>query len=632
MGTWSNLLTSGLDPEDTEPARIDRIRTINVGLLVMAGTPIPFGIQYARLGLPYMTAAVLVTAFVALATLWQLRRTHDVDRAGLVVGLTVLALLVVSNVTSGGFYDPNFSWLYVVPLVGGVVATRRAVALFGGLVVLATIVFWVLPELGVPIVNRIPPESHASQSLLNRVSAVIVIVILVATTVTLHRRNERRIERMASFDELTGLPNRRSLERALAEYVPRARAAGLQTAILLVDLDRFKTINDTLGHRGGDSLLCEVARRIERYASAPPSGRHFVGRFGGDEFVVLFECVPSEDWAAEVAEGLVAELQAPFVVGDYELFPGGSVGIAVALDDENWEDLLRRADNAMYEAKRRGGGCLVCSTAELIAAEERRLRIESMLGRALERKELWLAFQPLVSAADEQVVGCEALLRWNAPAGAISPAEFIPIAEQTGHIVQIGRFVLESACQQLAEWNRAGLPHLRMSVNVSALQLQAEGFVTMVGEALRAAGLQANQLEIELTETALVDASEITQRAIAGVAALGVGLALDDFGTGYSSLSYLSRFPFQTLKIDRSFVLASLTREQDEELVSAIAMLGRRLSLRVVAEGVETDGHVALLRELGCDELQGYHFSRPVAAEAFEQFLRAGPPEASEAS
>lgn len=632
MGIGSNLLNSGLDPEDVEPARLDRIRTINVGLLVMAGIAIPFTIQYAMLGLYSMAAAVLSTVAIALLTLWWQRRTQDVDGTAIVAGLTVLALLVVSNVISGGFYDPNFSWLYVVPVMGALLGTHRGVWFFGGLVVIVTLAFWALPQLGVPIENQIPAKSHALQSLFNRLSAVLAISILVAILVIHHRRNERRIERMANFDELTGLPNRRYLERELASYVRSARRQGSQTAILLIDLDRFKTINDTLGHRGGDLLLCEVARRIVDCVPQPLEGGRFVARFGGDEFVVLFECGLDEEWIAKVAAELVERLHAPFEVGDYELFPGGSVGIAIAQEDECWEDLLRRADNALYEAKRRGGGCCVRSTAELIAAEERRLHLESMLGRALEREELWLAFQPLVSTVDERVVACEALLRWESPNGSIPPGEFIPIAEQTGHIVQIGRFVLEAACRQLGEWQRAGLPDLRMSVNVSALQLHAEGFVAMVAEALESSGLTADKLELELTESALVDASEVTQRAIAELAELGVGLALDDFGTGYSSLSYLSRFPFQTLKIDRSFVLASLTRRQDEELVSAIAMLGKRLSLRVVAEGVETADHVELLRRVGCDELQGYYFSRPIAAEPFAALIREGLPQTSAAS
>lgn len=620
---WSNLIDSGLSADEVEPTLLERIRIANIGLVVMVAIALPFSVQYLRLGLPHMVFAVLAAAAVAMVSLWRLRRNHHPGQAGLVAGLTVFALLVTSNVTSGGFYDPNFAWLYVVPLIGALVATRRTIWLFGGLVLAATVVFWALPQMGVPIVSRVPAESRELQSLFNRLSAVATIVLLVVAIVARHRRNEHRIERLASYDVLTGLPNRRLLERRLEHLVARAQAKGEQTAVVLVDLDRFKTINDTLGHRGGDALLCEVARRIGRTAATPPHGEHLVARFGGDEFVVVYECCPPGQWLERAANQLVADLQRPFFVGDYELFPGGSVGLAVARPDEPWEDVMRRADNALYEAKRRGGGCLVRSTAALIEAEERRLHLESMLRRAVERGELSVAYQPLVRTADRSIVACEALVRWTTRDGPVSPVEFIPIAEQTGEIIRVGRFVLERACEQAAAWQREGLPAVRMSVNVSAIQLQSEGFVEMVESALATAGLEPGQIELELTESALIDGNELSQRTIATLAERGVGFALDDFGTGYSSLSYLSRFPFETLKIDSSFVLAAPERRHDADLVGAITMLGQRMSLRVVAEGVETEAHVELLTALGCDELQGYCFSRPIDGEAFGELLAA---------
>ncbi len=621
MGWWSNLINSGLSPEKTEPIELDRIRIANIGLLIMAGIALPFAAQYAMLDLPLMTGAVLLATVVALLSLWRLRTTLDTDRTGLVAGLTLLGLLVLSNVISGGFYDPNFAWLYVVPLVAALVATVRAVWLFGGLVFIATLAFWALPQLGVPIESKIPEASRSLQSLFNRLSAVVAIAALVAAIVSRHRRNQRRIERMANYDRLTGLPNRRLLEDTLARYQQRADRTGSPLAVLLIDLDRFKTINDTLGHHGGDLLLREVAGRIERNTPTAPTGPHLVARFGGDEFVVAFESVPDDTWPCDAAEQLVDKLQSPFLVADYELFPGGSVGVAVSTPNEAWSDVLRRADAALYEAKRRGGGCMARSTTALIAAEERRLHLESMLRRALQRDELSVVFQPLVQADGGAIVACEALLRWTLGGEAVSPAEFIPIAEQTGDILRIGRFVLDRACQQLADWRKAGLPEIRMSVNISARQLQAEGLVTAVIEALDTHSIPAHQLELELTESVLVDASDITQRAIARLAELGVYLALDDFGTGYSALSYLNRFPFHALKIDRSFVIAAPKGGQDAKLVGAIASLGRRLALRVVAEGVETAEHADLLRSLGCDELQGYHFGRPMDAAAFATLL-----------
>ncbi len=624
MPWWSNLLDSGLSSDETEPTQLERIRLTNVALLIMIVVALPFAVQYTLLDLPMMTAAVLGTAVVGLVTLWRLRSTHDSDRAGLIVGMTLMALLLLSNVTSGGFYDPNFGWLYIVPLVGALLATPRAVWLFGGLVLLATLVFWALPQLGVPIESRVPADARAVQSLFNRLSAVGAIAVLVAAIVARHHRNRRRMERMAHYDALTGLPNRRLLEYSLGDYQARMTGASHGVAVLLIDLDRFKTINDTLGHHGGDDLLREVARRIVHSTPDAPQGQHVVARFGGDEFVVAFETVPDDAWACRVAQRLVDGLQAPFLVGEYELFPGASAGVAVGSRGESWPDLLRRADIALHEAKRRGGGCLVQSTATLIAAEERRLHLESRLPRALERDEFSLAFQPLVRADGGEIIACEALLRWQLEGAAVPPCDFIPIAEQTGDILEIGRFVLRRACAQLARWREQGLPDIRMSVNISARQLQTEGMVATVADVLRDNELCASRLELELTESVLMDASEVAQRSITELVQMGVALALDDFGTGYSALSYLSRFPFRTLKIDRSFVVAAAEGGQDAKLVGAIATLGQRLSLRVVAEGVETIEQAHMLRSLGCDELQGYYFGRPMTAEAFSECLAKG--------
>ena len=618
-----DLLNAGLDPAEADPTLLDRIRTINIGLIAMAAIALPFALQYTHLRLWHMTAAVLVTAAVAVGTLVSLRRNHNAQRAGTIAGFTILTLLLLSNATSGGFYDPNFGWLYVVPLVGAAVASQRIVWVLTSLVVAATLVFWVLPEIGVELVSHIPPEQHGLQSLFNRISAVVAIGVLVIAIVARHERNERRIERLASFDSLTDLPNRRYLERKLDVYEARARR-GDQIAILLIDLDRFKTINDSLGHDGGDELLKEVARRLQGALGDRSDVRAFVARFGGDEFVVAVERCPSQAWACDLAASLVRRLERPFHVFGYELFPGGSVGIALSAKDESWGDVLRRADNALYDAKRRGGGCYATSSPELIGAEERKMALESKLRRALDRDELWLAYQPLVDAQTCLPVGCEALLRWECDGQAISPAEFIPLAEQIGEIHRIGRWVLQQACAQQVHWRDDLGVDVKMAVNVSALQLRGDDFLAVLREILDSTSIDPGRLELELTESALIDAGQATLTLLRQIRDLGVELVLDDFGTGYSSLSYLQRYPFSTLKIDRSFVAAAHENDQDARLVGSISSLAHSLSLRVVAEGVEAPPQVERLLALHCDILQGYYFGRPVRAEACASLLTAG--------
>jgi diguanylate cyclase (GGDEF)-like protein len=616
-------VNAGLDPAGADPGLLERIRTINVGLIVMAAISLPFAVQYTRLGLSHMTVAVLLTATVAIATLVWLRRSHDTERAGLVAGITTLALLVLSNFTSGGFYDPNFGWLYVVPLIGAAVASRRAVWLLTSLVIAITLVFWVLPQTGVNLVNHVPESARGVQSLFNRVSAEVAITVLVVVIVARHQRHETRIRRLANYDMLTELPNRRYLEAELTRYLATDTGDD-RLAILLIDLDRFKTINDSLGHRGGDELLREVARRIGAALPAPARGECFVARFGGDEFVVALERCADEAAACELAAALVQCLESPFRVEGYELFPGGSIGIAFAGAGERWEDVLRRADNALHEAKRAGGGCFAKSSAELIAAEERKMALESKLRRALDREEFELAYQPLVDGRSGAIVGCEALLRWNSDAGPVSPAEFIPLAEQTGEIRKIGRWVLEEACRQQVAWTRGGAGDVKISVNVSPLQLRAEDYLAGLGEVIASTGIDPARLELEMTESALIDGDDSTLRVLEAIRALGVELVLDDFGTGYSSLSYLQRYPFATIKVDRSFVARMHEDEHDARIVASITSLARSLKMRVVAEGVEESAQVEQLLWLECDLLQGYYFSRPVPASAFAALLGAG--------
>lgn len=622
---WENLINAGLDPDSVDPSRLDRIRAVNVGLLLTIGICLPYAAQYMSLGIPWMTVAVVATALVAGLTLLRLRRHHDIKRAGLVTGASVFGLLLLSNVVSGGFYDPNFGWLYVIPLVGALIVDLRTAMMFSGLLLGTTIAFWLLPRLGVELHSQIPPDQHDVQSLLHRVTTVICIGGLVAAIVLRHRRAERRIWRLANLDELTELPNRKRLEQEMAHAVALAKAGGPKCAVLLIDLDRFKSINDTLGHSRGDILLRDAARRVSDAVKEAGRDDALVARFGGDEFVVFLRHCDKNDEAERVATRILHRLRKAFFVGGYEVFPGGSIGIARFADDgedcPDAEDLFKRADMALYEAKRLGGGRFVTSTPNLVEAEERRGWMESNLRRALERGELHLAFQPLVRSADGVIVGCEALLRWSPPEGPVSPAEFIPVAELTGDILPIGHWVIEQACEQLSKWRDAGLSGLRMSINVSPRQLEIESFPATVLQTLERYGLPPDAVELEITESTLIDAGDSTRASIKLLSDAGIGFALDDFGTGYSSLSYLRKYAIGTIKIDRSFVMSAPKAPQDAKLIVGLTSMAHELSLRVIAEGVETGAHVELLRAAGCDELQGYHYSRPVTASRFIDLL-----------
>jgi diguanylate cyclase (GGDEF)-like protein len=453
--------------------------------------------------------------------------------------------------------------------------------------------------------------------------------VLVFRDVGRYKAAERRIRALAYYDGLTGLPNRERFRYVLERALQTARHTGRPLALLFLDLDRFKQVNDSLGHRAGDALLCQVARRFEEcvrltdHLGRDVDDPESVSRLGGDEFTVLLADMSRPLDAAAVARRLLDSLHTPLHVEGHEVFTGASIGIAVYPDDgEDSETLLRNADVAMYAAKRRGSNEFEFYTESMNARGARRLALEGRMRQALGRREFSLAFQPLRDAETARLIGAEALLRWHdRDEGMISPAEFIPIAEETGLIHPIGDFVLETACRQARDWLDSGYRGIRIGVNISSHQLRRAGFVETVQAVLSATGLSPSALELELTESAIMGEGDGTQLAIQRLDELGVGLALDDFGTGYSSLSYLRRFPLARVKIDRSFVRDLVSDPSDLALTEAIILMAHGLGLKVVAEGVETVDQVELLRLRGCDELQGYLLGRPVPAEEFERFL-----------
>ncbi|MBV8619375.1 MAG: EAL domain-containing protein [Curvibacter sp.] len=434
------------------------------------------------------------------------------------------------------------------------------------------------------------------------------------------KRTEARVQFLAEHDVLTELPNRTLCVARLAEAMAEARITGQRVALLFIDLDRFKHINDSLGHPVGDGLLRSVATRLSQAVRAGDT----VCRLGGDEFVVVMRGVSNGDEArAAVERRLIPQIRQAHDVEGHCLQVSCSVGVAIFPDDsEDLDELMRQADAAMYDAKSSGRDTARFFTPQLAQLARERQSLEQHLRLALARQELSLHFQPRISASSLEVLGFEALLRWQHPElGAVSPARFIPLAEETGLIQPIGQWVIRRACEQMAQWRRAGLPAFSVSVNLSAAQLSDPDLRGHLQDCLRSQGVDATQLELEITESQLMDNAAVSGDRLLGLKSLGVQLSIDDFGTGYSSLAYLKRFPIDKLKIDQSFVRDLLSDPADLSITRAIIALGHNLGLSVVAEGVESAEASALLKSLGCDELQGFYFARPMPAEQIADWL-----------
>jgi len=440
--------------------------------------------------------------------------------------------------------------------------------------------------------------------------------------VSAQKAAEQRIRELADFDVLTGLPNRRLLRDRFAQLLAGAARDNSAIALIFLDLDHFKRVNDSLGHSVGDDLLCEVARRVDTVIRRVDT----VARLGGDEFIFALPATHTAA-ATEVARRLLEVFGKPFAVAGHELTVTGSLGISVfPQDGEDLETLLKNADAAMYKAKELGRNTFQFYNSAMNTATLERLLMESNLRRALAQEEFTLFYQPLVSLQSGLVIGVEALIRWQHPdLGMIMPDRFIQIAEETGLINQIGDWVLCEACRQAQRWVQAGLPPLIMAVNVAPVQFRQAGFVEVVAGALAASGLEASRLELEVTERTVMHDADINLGTLSALHRMGVELSLDDFGTGYSSLAYLKRFPVGKLKIDRSFINDLETDADDQAIASTIVSMGRNLRLTVLAEGVETIEQLALLRKMGCDMAQGYHFSRPLPAEQIADLLRQQP-------
>jgi diguanylate cyclase (GGDEF)-like protein/PAS domain S-box-containing protein len=446
-------------------------------------------------------------------------------------------------------------------------------------------------------------------------------ILCISRDISERKRMERRLHELARTDHLTALPNRFLLDERFAGGSAQSRREGSMLAMLMIDIDRFKNINDSLGHGMGDALLRLVGAKLKSCIRDCDT----LARWGGDEFVLLLPGLQDSATAITVAQRCLAMLKEPFVIEGQTLHITVSIGISVSTDaSAESETLLKDADTAMYRAKARGGNCYVLYSAEMSAGARSRLSLENALFHAIDRDQLLLHYQPLISAKTGRVAGVEALVRWQHPDhGLIPPGQFIPLAEETGLIVTLGEWVLHTACAQMKRWYRQGLPRIGVSVNLSSRQFRQDGLAKTVRAALDASGLDPRLLELELTESVLMDDAARSKAILDELNALGVSVALDDFGTGYSSLSYLKGFKLDALKIDRTFTAEITSSEATASIVRATIGLARGLHLRTVGEGVETRAQAEFLVKHGCDSLQGFLFARPMEPAAFLSFAMA---------
>ncbi|WP_303291976.1 EAL domain-containing protein [Marinobacter sp. SS5-14b] len=443
--------------------------------------------------------------------------------------------------------------------------------------------------------------------------------LILGEDISIRKRYEQQLLRQANYDILTGLPNRMLALDRLKLALAQARRDDTQVGVMFLDLDNFKHINDTLGHDAGDTLLIEAARRV----SSCLRGTSTVARLGGDEFLVILPGLTGSDAACQVAERILQTFSTPFMLNAQEVFVTTSIGIATFPNDaDNSGTLLQHADAAMYEAKHKGKSSFARFTPQMTEVSHERLHMESHMRKALELNEFQLCFQPIVDTADGRLVAAEALLRWNNPAlGLVMPDRFIPLAEETGMIIPIGEWVIQEACKAAQCWQAMAGYDIGIAVNVSPRQFRDPGFTDIVMRALNASNLKPELLELEITERLILDNTIETADILRQLDHAGIRLSVDDFGTGYSALSYLKSYPFDTLKIDKSFIQDVINESEDASLVRAIINMAHSLGLRVIAEGVEEEAQTHFLKMENCDFSQGYFYSRPLPEQDFIHWL-----------
>jgi diguanylate cyclase (GGDEF)-like protein len=435
----------------------------------------------------------------------------------------------------------------------------------------------------------------------------------------MQKRVESLLRHQAYHDRLTSLPNRLLFDEQLSLALANAYRQGEMLAVAFLDLDRFKIINDTLGHDVGDQILQQATQRMQKCLRQSDT----IARWGGDEFTLLLPHIHQREDISSIARQILEILSAPFFIADRELYVTASLGIALApYDGEDASELLKNADISMYHAKQQGRNNYQFYSPEMNTKGREQLELAGDLRKALSKNEFRLYYQPQVDLSTGEIVSMEALIRWQHPQlGIIPPNQFIPLAEETGLICPIGEWVIRTACIQHRAWRKAGFPPLRIAVNLSARQFQQQGLVKTIIKILNSTQVEPAYLELEITESIAMQDINLTIKVLQELRQMGIRIAMDDFGTGYSSLSTLKYFPLHTLKIDRSFIKDSIVNPSDAAIAKAVVALGKGLNLRILAEGVETKEQLAFLRSIGCDAAQGYFFSKPLPSEAAIQLL-----------
>ncbi|TVR09469.1 MAG: GGDEF domain-containing response regulator [Salinarimonadaceae bacterium] len=452
-------------------------------------------------------------------------------------------------------------------------------------------------------------------------SGAIIAVLTSSLDITDRKKAERHLVHLAHHDALTGLPNRTLLQDRLRREIVRARRGDRIFGLLMLDLDRFKNVNDALGHHAGDELIQAVGERL----SVTVGEDDTLARLGGDEFAVLLADIPCAQSAFDMAERIVEAMQEPFSISGQDVVIGASIGVVIHPNDgDDVDNLLKKVDIAMYRAKAEGRNVYRAFDQQMISVARGDFTLEGELRRALMNREFELFYQPQIDLRSNRIIGAEALIRWRHPTrGLVRPLDFLPFAEETGLIIPINEWVIEEACREAQSWRAQGLPELRIAVNLSPIQFRNRNMAQLVGDILRRTGLEPRSLELELTETILMhDVEEVTAE-LRELRRLGVSVSIDDFGTGYSSLAYVKKFPVDRIKIDQSFVRNIATDPNDAAIVRAIINLGHSLGIDVIAEGVDSLEQVEMLRAEGCEEAQGFLFAKPVPAEDFIALARA---------
>ncbi len=523
--------------------------------------------------------------------------------------LAVLDTGIISGLIylSGSAGSDLYLAYFVIILI--VTASRTATQMVVFLTLVTAIYGWALYK-------EIDDTGHVLEHHLIRIPLLLVMAVF-------YRRTAESVQLLSNYDPLTGLPNRRQFVRMIGQQCGGHRSAERGRALLVLNLNSFKLINDTLGHVVGDQLLKAVASRLKECLRPTDT----IARLGADEFSVLLDRISAPDVAARLAQRILDALTPPFTLAGHEVFVTASIGIVI-ISPENGDagSLIKDAGAAMSRAKERGKNSYEIYSPGMNACAYERLVLESRLHKALERDEIVPYYQPLVHLASRHIIGVEALARWKDPdSGLVQPAKFIPLAEETGLIVQIGESILRQSCRQLRAWHQAGYSSLHVSVNLSARQFREPRLASTIADVLAEIGLEPGYLDLELTETCIMQDAEAALQALGQLKAMGVRISIDDFGTGYSSLIYLRRFPIDTLKIDRAFTLDMMNSADAQAIIAAVIAMAEALKLQVIAEGVETEAQIDLLQKQGCRHAQGYAFGKPVSAEDMTEVLRTWP-------